>query len=179
MYFAVVFYGMNVARSVVEEKTSRIFEVLLSSAKPESLMLGKLLGVGAVGLTQMALDLASAAVASSLVIDAGTGVLAAYGVAPLQLFFFVLYFLLGFFFYSAIAPASARPSARSQEIQQFTMVIVAPQVVGMVLISYIRATHGAWPVVLLSLFPPCTPIVMFLRMSRDASRRGKSRFRWC
>ena len=46
LYFSVVFYGMNVARSVVEEKTSRIFEVLLATAKPESLMAGKLLGVG-------------------------------------------------------------------------------------------------------------------------------------
>ena len=53
LYFAVVFYGMNVARSVVAEKTSRVFEVLLATAKPESLMAGKLLGVGAVGLTQL------------------------------------------------------------------------------------------------------------------------------
>ena len=49
LYFAVVFYGVNVAHSVVAEKTSRVFEVMLASAKPESLMLGKLLGVGAVG----------------------------------------------------------------------------------------------------------------------------------
>src|ERR1700728_487618 len=55
LYFAVVFYGVNVAHSVVAEKTSRVFEVMLASAKPESLMLGKLLGVGAVGLTQMAI----------------------------------------------------------------------------------------------------------------------------
>jgi ABC-2 type transport system permease protein len=53
LYFAVVFYGMNVAHSVVAEKTSRVFEVLLATAKPESLMAGKLLGVGAAGLTQM------------------------------------------------------------------------------------------------------------------------------
>src|SRR6202789_2036382 len=49
IYFTVVFYGMNVARSVVEEKTSRIFEVLLSTTQPQSLMAGKLLGVGAAG----------------------------------------------------------------------------------------------------------------------------------
>jgi ABC-2 type transport system permease protein len=55
IYFTVVFYGMNVARSVVEEKTSRIFEVLLSTVQPQALMAGKLLGVGAAGLTQMAI----------------------------------------------------------------------------------------------------------------------------
>jgi ABC-2 type transport system permease protein len=52
-----------------------------------------------------------------------------------------------------------------QEIQQFSIVIVAPLTVGMVLISYIVGNPTALPVVLLSLFPPCAPIVMFLRMS--------------
>ena len=55
LYASVLIYGINIARSVVEEKTSRIFEVLLSTASADSLMLGKLLGVGAVGLTQMAI----------------------------------------------------------------------------------------------------------------------------
>ena len=53
MYFAILFYGMNVARSIIEEKTSRIFEVLLATIKPEEMMAGKVLGVGAVGLTQV------------------------------------------------------------------------------------------------------------------------------
>ena len=75
LYFAVVFYGVNVAQSVVAEKTSRVFEVLLASAKPESLMLGKLLGVGAVGLTQMAVWIVLLLLlsASSLLFDPGDG----------------------------------------------------------------------------------------------------------
>src|SRR6202041_1459650 len=102
LYFAVVFYGVNVAHSVVAEKTSRVFEVLLASAKPESLMLGKLLGVGAVGLTQMAVWIGFILLmsSSSLWMTSGLGGWAAYGVTPLRLIFFVLYFLLGFFFYS-------------------------------------------------------------------------------
>ena len=54
LYMAVLFYGISVMRSVIEEKTSRIIEVLLSSASSTELMTGKLLGVGAVGLTQIA-----------------------------------------------------------------------------------------------------------------------------
>jgi len=46
-------YGMNVARSIIQEKTSRIFEVMLATAKPSDLLAGKLIGVGAVGLTQI------------------------------------------------------------------------------------------------------------------------------
>jgi ABC-2 type transport system permease protein len=167
IYFTVVFYGMNVARSVVEEKTSRIFEVLLSTVKPESLMAGKLLGVGAAGLTQLGIwfVLISAVVGTSAAASAGPQGLAAFGIHPLQLFFLAAYFLLGFFFYSAIAAAVGASVSSEQEIQQFSMVIVAPLTVGMILISYITSNPTALPVVLLSLFPPCAPIVMFLRMS--------------
>jgi ABC-2 type transport system permease protein len=167
IYFTVVFYGMNVARSVVEEKTSRIFEVLLSTVQPQALMAGKLLGVGAAGLTQMAIWflLVSTIVGTSAGASLGSGGLAAFGIHPQQLFFLAAYFLLGFFFYSAIAAAVGASVSSEQEIQQFSIVIVAPLTVGMVLISYIVGNPTALPVVLLSLFPPCAPIVMFLRMS--------------
>jgi len=170
LYFSVVFYGVNVAQSVVSEKTSRVFEVLLASAKPESLMLGKLLGVGAVGLTQMGAWIGFLLLlsASSLWMTLGLGGLAAYGVTPLQLIFFVLYFLLGFFFYSALSAGLGATVSQESEVQQFTMILVLPQVIGLVLIVYILSNPGAWPVVLLSLFPPCTPIVMCLRMAAMA-----------
>ncbi len=74
LYASVLIYGINIARSVVEEKTSRIFEVLLSTASSDSLMLGKLLGVGAVGLTQMAIW------GALLVFYAGSAMAAAQGV---------------------------------------------------------------------------------------------------
>jgi ABC-2 type transport system permease protein len=167
LYFAVVFYGVNVAQSVVAEKTSRVFEVLLASAKPESLMLGKLLGVGSVGLTQMAIWIIFLLLVSgsSLGMTLGQGGLAAYGVTPLQLIFFVLYFLLGFFFYSALSAGLGASVSQESEVQQFNLFLVLPQVIGLVLIVYILSNPGAWPVVLLSLFPPCTPIVMCLRMA--------------
>src|ERR1700678_3776524 len=154
LYFAVVFYGVNVAQSVVSEKTSRVFEVLLASAKPESMMLGKLLGVGAVGLTQMAVWIALLLLlsASSIFSTLATGGLAAYGVTPLQLIFFVLYFVLGFFFYSALSAGLGATVSQESEVQQFSMIIVLPQVLALVLIVYILGNPGAWPVVLLSLF---------------------------
>ena len=159
LYFAVVFYGMNVAQSVVAEKTSRVFEVLLATAKPESLMLGKLLGVGAVGLTQMAIWISFLLLlsASSLGIALGVGGVAAYGVTPLQLVFFVLYFLLGFFFYSALSAGLGATVSQESEVQQFSMIIVMPQLIGLVLIVYILSNPGAWPVVLLSLLSAFHP----------------------
>jgi ABC-2 type transport system permease protein len=170
LYFAVVFYGVNVAHSVVAEKTSRVFEVLLATAKPESLMLGKLLGVGAVGLTQIGVWIAFLLLLSqsSLWTTLSLGGLAAFGVTPLRLIFFVLYFILGFFFYSALSAGLGATVSQESEVQQFNMLIVLPQVLALVLILYILSNPGAWPVVVLSLFPPCTPIVMSLRMAAMA-----------
>ncbi len=167
LYFAVVFYGMNVAHSVVAEKTSRVFEVLLATAKPESLMAGKLLGVGAAGLTQMGVWIAAVLLLSAPAFGAelGHGDLAAYGVTPMQLVFFILYFLLGFFFYSALSAGFGATVSQESEVQQFSMILVMPQLVGLLLMVYILGNPSAWPVVLLSLFPPCTPIVMCLRMA--------------
>jgi ABC-2 type transport system permease protein len=169
LYFTVVFYGMNVARSVVEEKTSRVFEVLLSTCRPESLMAGKLLGVGAAGLTQLGIWFAAAIVlsGSTLAATLGKGGLASFGITGLQLVFFVLYFLLGFLFYSALAAGFGASVSTEQEIQQFSMIIVMPLLVGLILMTYILANPSALPVVLLSLFPPCTPVVMYLRLSQQ------------
>jgi ABC-2 type transport system permease protein len=167
LYFTVVFYGMNVARSVVEEKTSRVFEVLLSTCRPESLMAGKLLGVGAAGLTQLGIWFVAAIVLTGSSIGAALGKegLAAFGINGVQLLFFAIYFLLGFLFYSSLAAGFGASVSSEQEIQQFSMIIVMPLLVGLVLMTYILANPTATPVVLLSLFPPCTPVVMYLRMS--------------
>ena len=55
----ILLYGMDMARSIIEEKSSRIFEVMLAVARPDDLLAGKLLGVGAVGLTQIAIWMAA------------------------------------------------------------------------------------------------------------------------
>jgi len=169
LYFVTIFYGMNVARSVVEEKTSRVFEVLLSTTRPESLMAGKLLGVGAAGMTQLGIWFGAALLlgGSSIAATLGQGGLAAFGITGLQVAFFVVYFVLGFLFYAALAAGFGASVSNEQEIQQFSMIIVMPLLVGLILMTYILANPSALPVVLLSLFPPCTPIVMYLRISQQ------------
>src|SRR6202012_1632924 len=83
MYMVIMLYGMNTARSIIEEKSSRVFEVLLATIKPDELLAGKIIGVGAVGLTQIiiwmivAARLASSSMAARL---AGTGTTGVQGV---------------------------------------------------------------------------------------------------
>ncbi len=64
MTMPILLYGMDMARSIVEEKSSRIFEVMLAVARPDDMLTGKLLGVGAVGLTQIAIWIAAAVLLS-------------------------------------------------------------------------------------------------------------------
>jgi ABC-2 type transport system permease protein len=164
--FSVMFYGLNVGRSVAAEKTSRIFEVLLSSVKAESLMIGKLLGVGAAALTQLGIwfVVLSAYADSQMATRMGVHGIASLGIQPIQIIFFLLYFVLGFLFYSALSAGLGAAMSTEQDMNQFQMVIMLPLVAAFTLFSYVVASPNAPLSVGLSMFPPCTPLIMCLRM---------------
>lgn len=166
LYIVVLIYGMNVARSVVQEKTSRIYEVLLATARADSLMAGKLLGVGAAGLTQVAIwfVLLGAITGSSLAANYGLHGLASLGIAPTQIAFFLVYFVLGFLFYSGISAGIGALLGAEQELQQFSFIIVAPLIVSVLMMNYVLTNPSAPLSVWCSLIPPFTPIVMYLRI---------------
>ena len=167
MYFAVMLYGMNVARSIIEEKTSRVFEVLLATIRPQEMMAGKLLGVGSVGLTQLGIwvtalvVLTSTPLAASALSQAG----ASFSLSAVEIVFFLIFFVLGFMFYSAIAAALGAMTNSEQELQQLNLFIAMPMAL---------CTFMLWPVisdsnsafsVTASLIPFFTPLIMFLRIS--------------
>src|SRR6202008_3396261 len=98
-----IIYGMNVARSIIQEKTSRIFEVMLAIAKPSDMLAGKLIGVGAVGLTQIAIWLA----AGSVIIASPFAAAILSGQFSIHFswtegILFPVYFLLGYLLYSSL-----------------------------------------------------------------------------
>jgi ABC-2 type transport system permease protein len=166
LYFAVTYYAMNVARSVIQEKTSRIFEVMLATVRPEEMMAGKMIGVGAAGLTQIMLWIALAAIAS-------LGTMLAHGPVPaihlgitwIEVAGFCVYFLLGFAFYSAVAAAAGACFNAESEVQQLSFVIVMPMFLAVMSYAYILSSPNAPYSVFLSLFPPTAPLAMFLRMT--------------
>jgi ABC-2 type transport system permease protein len=167
LYFSVSFYGLNVGRSVIEEKTSRIFEVLLSSVKAESLMIGKLLGVGAAALTQLGIWFSILAFYAGSQVAANSGIhgIASLGIQPVQLIFFVVYFILGFLFYSALSCGLGATMSTEQEMNQFAIIILLPLILSSTMFTYVLFNPSAPLSVALSLFPPCTPIIMCLRMA--------------
>ncbi len=162
MYFVILFYGMNVARSIIEEKTSRIFEVLLATIRPEELMAGKVLGVGAVGLTQIGIWIVAGLIVAKL------GLLAAgvsFSITPVQVGFFILFFLLGYVLYSSVAAALGAMTSSEQELQQMNMFLMLPLIAcSLVILRVVRDSDGIIAKAF-SFFPFCTPLIMYVRIA--------------
>jgi ABC-2 type transport system permease protein len=161
----ILLYGMDMARSIVEEKNSRIFEVMLAIARPDDLLTGKLLGVGAVGLTQIAIWVAAAALltGSALAATLLTGDFALHFTLAEGLLFPV-YFLLGFFLYSAFFSGLASTCETAQELQMYMPLAAVPVWLSFGILPLILGNpNSAWAIAA-SLFPPTAPFVILPRM---------------
>ena len=161
MYFVILFYGMNVARSIIEEKTSRVFEVLLASIKPSEMLAGKVLGVGAVGLTQVAIWIvvAIAAVKYQLIGQDVT----VLPTAP-QAAMFVVFFLLGYLLYSSVAAALGAMTNSEQELQQLNMFLMLPLIICSVVIMKVMTDPDSPLAKGFSYFPFTAPLIMYTRL---------------
>ena len=148
--------GQLLVRSVVEEKSNRIVEVLLSSATADEMMTGKILGLSLLGLTQLAVW------ASIGVMFAGQ--LAAFLTIPDNIWWEVVFFVLGFLFYSAIFVMAGAPVTTEQEAQQATqyvsMLLFFPIIFAFLVIQNPTAGY----LKLLSLIPLLTPTMMAFRI---------------
>jgi ABC-2 type transport system permease protein len=158
-------YGMNVARSIIQEKTSRIFEVMLSIAKPTDMLAGKLIGVGAVGLTQIGIWVIAGAVI------AGTPLAAAALSGQLSIHLswaegalFAAYFVLGFLLYASLFAGLAASCETEQELQMYTPLAALPIWLSFALIWLVINNPNSAISVAASLFPATAPIIMMLRM---------------
>ena len=161
-------YGLNVARSIIQEKTSRIFEVMLAIAKPGDMLAGKLIGVGAVGLTQIGIWAVAGAVIAAYpaTIAALSGSLALH-LSWTEGILFPIYFVLGYLFYSSLFAGLAATCETEQELQMYTPLAAVPIWLSFSLIWLIvNDPNSIWSIAI-SLFPPTAPIVMFLRMGSE------------
>jgi ABC-2 type transport system permease protein len=166
MYMVIMLYGMNTARSIIEEKSSRVFEVLLATIKPDQLLAGKIIGVGAVGTTQVGVWMVAAAflASSSMVTHLAGGGNSVHGLlSASQIGFFVLYFIFGFLLYSSMAAALGAMTNSEQELQQLNMFLVLPLAFCMVMLApTVRAPDSTLAQVI-SLIPFCSPLLMNFR----------------
>lgn len=166
IYITILVYGVTVMRGVIEEKQSRIIEVLLSSVRPFELLLGKLIGIGMVGLTQY---LVWAVFGLGVSVLMSLPVMAANWssipkVSPLQIIFFVVYFVLGYFLYATLYATVGAIVSSEEDGQQMQMPVTMTIVIPVMVSTLVMRNPNGTASVILSLIPFFSPVLMFLRI---------------
>ena len=171
LYMTILMYGQNVLRGVIEEKQSRVAEVVVSSVRPTTLLAGKVLGVGAVGLTQMTIWL----LATIVMMRYRVPLMRVFGldavpipmpsVSVSQLVILLVFFLLGYTLYSALFAAVGAMVSSEQEAQQAQMPVVLMLVVSIMFLQPVLLEPDGQLAMTLGLLPISSPIMMPLRMS--------------
>lgn len=165
LYLSIITYGMMVAQGVVEEKSSRVVEILLASVRPWQLLLGKVIGLGLVGLTQLVI-LAVAGLGAAT----ATGVFTLSGFATGAVLWGLLWYLLGFLLYATIYGALGSLVSRQEDTQSvvgpLNIVLVAGFIAGFNLLVQNPAGSATK---IVSLIPLLSPILMPARISTGAA----------
>jgi len=173
MFMAIMLYGNWVAQGVVEEKSSRIMEIMVNAATPRDLLAGKVVGIGAAGLTQLVPMLLAGGIvfalqkpiARALDIDTSSLPDLDFGAVSISAVgWFLVYFLLGFTLYAAMYAALGSLVSRQEEVNQ----AVSPMMTVM-MVGYLSAFFTMWsPDTLfsriLTIFPLTSPFVMISRV---------------
>lgn len=166
IYVGTLMWGQIVMTGVIEEKTNRVVEIIVSSTTPQNLLFGKLVGVGGAGLLQFGiwiLALVGVSVASgSLAFLSGVDL---PEINPVLIAAFPVFFLLGFFLYASLYAAIGSAVNTIQEAQNFIFPVMLPIILAMVCWPVVMRAPDSTLSVVLSLIPFMTPILMFLRMS--------------
>lgn len=181
IYMMMIIYGTQVMRGITEEKTNRIAEVVVSSVKPFQLMMGKIIGIGAVGLTQFVIWIILGVMTQMFIPSdfanqintAGSSAGAILeGLSSLPLvkigLSFLFYFLGGYLTYAALfAAVGSMASDDQQESQQLVFPILMPIILGFVIMTKAITDPQSSIAVFGSLFPLTSPIVMMGRITYD------------
>jgi ABC-2 type transport system permease protein len=168
MYFVILLYGINVMRSVVTEKTSRVVELMVAATKPRSMMVGKIVGVGGAGLAQISIWL----IVGGIALNYHEQLLGLFGVsAPSELpslsgaayFVIFTFFVLGFLFYSTLYAAIGAMVASEQDSQQAATPVTIMLVIAMLSMTAITGDPRGHTAEILTLVPFWSPMLMPLR----------------
>ena len=168
LYMTILIQGITALRGILEEKSSRIIEVLLSSVTPLQLMLGKIIGFFLVGMTQVGFYALVGTILSLIgVSSAGSEAMkqVAAALSPMLMGYFVLFFLLGFFLFMSMFVAIGSMVNSEQDAQAMQQPIVMALVIPMAMTFVFVNQPDAMLTRVISLIPIFTPMVMFMRIS--------------
>ncbi len=165
LYMTSLLYGNATMRGVLEEKTSRIVEVLLSSTSAFQLMMGKVFGVGMVGLIQYLIWVGMALGVFAFAAASHPHLLQYISISPVVLLYFIIFFLLGYFQISTLFAAVGAMSSSQEDAQSLstpiTILVVIPFIISF---TVVRDPATPWSQIL-SFVPFFTPMLMFLRVT--------------
>jgi ABC-2 type transport system permease protein len=172
LYMTLLMYGIITMRSVLEEKTSRIVEILISGVRPFQLLMGKVLGVAGVAFTQYLIWIASAALLGTY------GAVAVNTLRPAAdfphihlsaglLVYPIIYFVLGYLLYASLFAAVGAAVSNEQDAQQFQWPVMMPLIFSFLMYIMVVRDPNSRTVVLLSEIPFFSPILMVLRIAAE------------
>jgi len=165
LYMTLIMYGTGIMRSIVQEKSNKVVEVILASARPVQLMTGKILGQGLVGLTQYILWATvgiAIRFAGAQITAFDTNVL---HFSTATMIWFVVYYVLGYFLFSALYAIVGVASTTDQEAQQASMPITLLLIVPILVLTMLVKNPDSPLIITLSYIPFFSPIIMFARIS--------------
>lgn len=167
IYFSLIFYGIYVLKGVLEEKSNRIVEVIVSSVKPFHLMTGKILGIGAVGLTQISIWVVFLLLFTAPQLLGMMNVEASMipKLNPMLIAFFPIYFVLGFLLYATIYAGIGSMFNSDEDAQQMVGVANLFLIVPIMMVAAVMKNPSGGLATGMSLFPFFTPIIMYLRIA--------------
>jgi ABC-2 type transport system permease protein len=170
LYITLLVYGIMTMRSVLEEKTTRVVEILVSSLKPSHLLTGKILGVGAVALTQYLIWAGTAGLVSAYGAAAGAafwpGAAAPKFHLPISyLVYPFLFFLVGYFLYASLYATLGSVVSSEEDLQQVQLPVTLILVACFILYPIIQRAPNSPLSIALSLFPFSSPILMVFRIT--------------
>jgi ABC-2 type transport system permease protein len=166
LFLTLLLYGIATMRGILEEKSSRVMEVLLGSVSPNELMTGKIFGIGLVGLTQVAIYAATAGAVRIYLSTQGNtemaGILSAF--TPGKMAFFLVFFVLGYFMYTALFACIGAVCNSEQEAQNLQSPVQMCLMLPMMATIFFVGQPDSTISVIVSLIPIFTPMVMFMRI---------------
>lgn len=165
LYITILLYGNSMMRGVIQEKSSRVIEVLLSSTNSFQLMLGKIIGLGSVGLTQYLVwslfGIGLSMYGSSLFSIPADAI----SFQPMIFVYFVIYFILGYFLFATLYAGVGAMVNNDQEAQQMSAPIVFLIIIPIMMIGFMVKSPDSTLAVTLSMIPFFSPILMFTRIN--------------
>ena len=179
LYMVITLYGVSVMRSVVQEKTSRVMELMVATIKPRSLMAGKIVGVGAAGLVQISVWLAIGAVTlayrdqilGAFGVSGGGAALPPIGLADLSII--IIYFILGFFFYASMYAAVGAMVSSEQDTQQVQMPIMVLLLVGFAGVTAVGSDPRGVTAAVMTIVPFWSALLMPMRFLLGGAGPGE------